>query len=273
MAASTNSRPPTKTTGGEISTGESTQTSGLPSAINPQTTLTPGKDSEIVYIGFKSALNYPFVVLHSVSSNQIFEYLPGTIKFPFSLSSKYDDVVVRRLVPFTADDIDYTITVAEVYFPSTSIDALRQFITTQDSKLYRNINPTQHNLASLIDSRIPLTGIDFSNGSNNGDSSSSSNWGSMDTSGANSKISDKGKIAGITVGAAAGFGLYMSLMVLLFKKYKKKSAIELPYSDSESHVGDDFVFYNRVGDDSSGSPPRSVQISDPVQASNSLGWS
>lgn len=142
--------------------------------------------------------------------------------------------------------------------------------------MYRNTDPTEHNLAALIDNRIPLTGIDLSGSSSSG-SSSSTDYGSMDSSGANSKISDKGKIAGITIGAAAGFGMYMSLMVLLFKKYKKKSGIELPYSDSESHVGsvDDFVFLNRVGDQSSGngSHSKSVQISDPVQASNSLGWS
>lgn len=278
VAESTGTKTPTKTTDDGITqaTGDATQTSGLPSAINPVTTSVPGKDYDIVYIGFKSALNYPFVVLHSVSSAQIFEYLPGTVKFPFSGSDKYDDVVVRRLVPFTADGIDYTITVAEVYFPTASVNALREFITTQDSKLYRNTNPTEHNLAALIDNRIPLTGIDLTGNSNSG-GSTSTNYGSMDSSGANSKISDKGKIAGITIGAAAGFGLYMSLMVLLFKKYKKKSGIELPYSDSESHVGsvEDFVFHNRVVDQSSGSGShsKSVQISDPVQASNSLGWS
>lgn len=278
VAETTNSKPPTKTTDGDSpkTTGDASQTSGLPSAINPVTTSVPGKDYDIVYIGFKSALNYPFVVQHSVSSAQIFEYLPGTIKFPFTSSDKYEDVAVKRLVPFTADGIDYTITVAELYFPKGSIDALRQFITTQDSKLYRNNDKTEHNLASLIDSRIPLTGIDLSRNSNS-NGGSSNDYGSMDGDGSNAKISNKGKIAGITVGAAAGFGLYMSLMVLLFKKYKKKNSIELPYSDSESHVGsvDDLVFYNRVNDQASGngSHSKSVQISDPVQASNSLGWS
>ncbi|KAL7665609.1 Msb2 [[Candida] zeylanoides] len=251
------------------------QTSGLPRAITPATTSTPDSSYQLVYIGFKSALNYPFVVEHSLSSAQIFQYLPGVLSFPFSDTAKYKDVSVKQLVPSTADGVAYTITVAEVYFPSDSVDVLSQFIQTAGSKLYRNSDSTENSLASLIDSRIPITGLSQSDSSSTGDSASNqSNNGSLDSK--NASIKNKGAIAGITIGAAAGCGLYLSLMVLLFKRFKKKG-IELPPSDSESNFGEEthsgiselFSRDNSSGEAGNG---RSVQISDPVNPSNSLGW-
>jgi hypothetical protein len=215
------------------------------------------------------------VVEHSLSSAQIFQYLPGVLSFPFSDTAKYKDVSVKQLVPSTADGVAYTITVAEVYFPSDSVDVLSQFIQTAGSKLYRNLDSTENSLASLIDSRIPITGLSQSDSSSTGDSASNQlNNGSLDSK--NASIKNKGAIAGITIGAAAGCGLYLSLMVLLFKRFKKKG-IELPPSDSESNFGEEthsgiselFSRDNSSGEAGNG---RSVQISDPVNPSNSLGW-
>ena len=86
----------------------------------------------------------------------------------------------------------------------------------------------------------------------------------------------------------------MSFMVLLFKRFKKGKAIELPPSDGESNIGlsdgtalersSGFsAIFNRIngggvlGDSSLGldttpNNPFNGRISEPVQASNSLGW-
>ena len=283
-----------------LATSAATQTSGLPKAITPATTSTPGNDYQVVYIGFKSALNYPFVVEHSVSSAQIFEYLPDVLRFPFNSDSSYKDITVKRLVPFTASGIMYTITVAEVYFPTDSIAALAQFIQTPDSLIFRNPEQTENSLAALIDSRIPLTGLEVSDskpGSSDSGSSASSNNGSLGSTDTTSEqnpttTTGNGRIAGIAIGASAGCALYMTLMLLLFKRFKRKQTIELPPSDSESNIGVENFGVDNSGDSGSGlseifnriqnmsdtasveipSNTRSVQISVPVNPSNSLGW-
>lgn len=244
----------------------------------------------MVYIGFKSSLNYPFVVQHSLLSAQIFEYLPQVLTFPFAGSSNYDETSVKRLIPFTAAGIDYTITVAEVYFPSDLALVLSLFIVDTGSSLYRNTDATQSNLAALIDPRVPLTGLNADDSSSLGGSAKAlNNNGSIDDQ-LTAPVTHKGRIAGVTIGAAAACGLYMSLMVLLFKRFKQKKAVELPSSDSESNVGlhslhsNIQLVFQRFSSSSHVSPdltsaeglpvshPRSVQISDPVNTSNSLGW-
>ena len=116
--------------------------------------------------------------------------------------------------------------------------ALGSFITTPGSAIYRNPDSVLQALASLIDSRIPLTGLVTDDqqvsGSSSDSNPSTNSYGSMDIV-SNTKVADKGRIAGITIGAAAGCGLYMTLMVLLFRKFRKSNkALELPITDSES---------------------------------------
>jgi hypothetical protein len=259
-----------------------TATSGLPRAITPATTSNPGPDYQVITVGFKAQLNYRFVVENALSSAQIFQYLPLLLTYPFDTSQEYKNVVVKRLVPYSADGIDYTITVAEVYFPADSVSSLAQFIQTPGSLLFRNPDNTQNTLANLIDSRIPLTGLDTSSSSGSSSNSGSGNYaaGSLDSVPNESKNISGGRIAGITVGSAAGCVIYMSLMFMLFQKFKKrKNGVELP--DSESSVAMDersessnfSAIFDRLN---SGEPSTdsgaNLQISTPVNASNSLGW-
>lgn len=159
----------------------------------------------------------------------------------------------------------------------------------------------------MIDSRIPLTGLVTDDqqvsGSSSDSNPSTNSYGSMDIV-SNTKVADKGRIAGITIGAAAGCGLYMTLMVLLFRKFRKSNkALELPITDSESNLGfsdEDSsmlesssgfsAIFSRInhggvltGDPNGGGDDmmmmnnnnnnlRPNNISEPVQASNSLGW-
>ena len=212
---------------------------GLPRAIAPELTSTPGENYDVITVGFKSALNYPFVVNNTITSAQIFEYLPGVLTYPFDDDKKFNDTVVKQLIPYQAANIDYTITVAEVYFPTNYIKKLGQYINNQNSALYKNPSGIENTLASLIDPRIPLTGLVDTSQLNSGSSSSgngqTNKYGSMDASYSGQKITNKGRIAGITVGAAAGCGLYMSLMILLFRRFRKNiKNIELPPTDTES---------------------------------------
>ncbi|KAI3405767.2 MSB2 [Candida oxycetoniae] len=281
-------------------------TSGLPRAITPEVTGSFVDGYSVITVGFKAALNYPFVVNHTITSAQIFSFLPDVLKFPFKDSKKFDNVAVIRLIPYQASNIDYTITVAEVYFPTDSISALSHYITTEGSLIYRNPDPTRNTLASLIDSRISLTGLAES--SEQTSSSSSHNGvtvnpnGSMDATYTDQESVNKGRVAGITIGAAAGCGIYMSLMVLLFRRFRKSNKnITLPVSDSESNFclsdegslvttesGSGFsAIFSRINHggimsvhDDHTDRETMVQlgrnggenISEPVQASNSLGW-
>ena len=78
-------------------------------------------------------------------------------------------------------------------------------------------------------------------------------------------MKEKGTVAGVATGAGLGMILYMSLMAFLFKKFKKRKALELPPSDSESNLGNQ----SPVQSNGSGGRP---QISQPVNTFNSLGW-
>ncbi|CAK9435454.1 uncharacterized protein LODBEIA_P01810 [Lodderomyces beijingensis] len=308
VMATTPSRDAENTSQSEIEEGSPTpdSTSGLPRAITPEATSAPKSGYTIITVGFKNALNYPFVVNNTVTSAQIFSFLPGVLTFPFTNTKGFGDVTVKQLIPYQAASINYTITVAEVYFPSNSIMTLSQLISSPDSMIYKNPDGIQNTLASLIDSRIPLIGLDESDqrsiGLSSGNNAPVNPNGSMDMAYTDQTSSTKERVAGITVGAAAGCGLYMGLMVLLFAKFRRNNKnVELPLSDSESNFGmssDDFfttddsasgfsAIFTRInngcilnGEDQRPHPEYSPQlrgpgannISEPVQASNSLGW-
>ncbi|KAM9919339.1 hypothetical protein OXX59_008016 [Metschnikowia pulcherrima] len=241
-----------------------TQTSGLPRAITPATTTAPGADYGVVTIGFKQELNYPFVVQHDMSSAQIFQYLPSVLTYSFTSDSMFANVSVKSLVPYTAQGINYVITVAEVYFPYEAISSLQSLVLSADSKLYNNPDSTSNKLALMIDPRIPLTGLETESSTT---SSASLGNGSMDSGNSSSK-SKSGTVGGVVAGASIGTFAYMALMALLFKRYKKKKSVELPPSDSESNLASSEQ--RPVSFGSGGTRP---PISNPVNAQNSLGWS
>ncbi|KAM9897670.1 hypothetical protein OXX69_010177, partial [Metschnikowia pulcherrima] len=171
---------------------------------------------------------------------------------------------VKSLVPYTAQGINYVITVAEVYFPYEAISSLQSLVLSADSKLYNNPDSTSNKLALMIDPRIPLTGLETESSTT---SSASLGNGSMDSGNSSSK-SKSGTVGGVVAGASIGTFAYMALMALLFKRYKKKKSVELPPSDSESNLASSEQ--RPVSFGSGGTRP---PISNPVNAQNSLGWS
>lgn len=236
-------------------TGAPSRTTGLPKAIMPASTASPGNEYQVITVGFKEALNYPFVVNHGISSAQIFDYLPSVLVFPFRDDDVYHSVSVKRLVPYSAPGIDYLITVAEVYFPKDAAVALLQLVERTDSKLYHNPDGTENELSQLIDNRVPVIGLSLATSSGESDTQENGSLGSEDSGGMKS-----GTVAGMITGASLGAIAYMSLMILLFKRIQKKRKLALLSSDSESDMS---------GSVRLGRPA----ISSPVNALNSLGWS
>lgn len=169
--------------------------------------------------------------------------------------------MVNRIVPFGSLDVNYIISVAEVYFPADVVDTLLLLLGDTSSKLYQNKDATTNMLAQLIDIRIPLTGLNTAARPTAAPQSDNGSVGSSD-----SKTLNSGVVAGIAVGASIGSLAYMSLMVLLFRRYKKKN-IELMSTDSESRVDSDHSNRSPVS-----SQTGKFQISVPVNALNSLGW-
>lgn len=242
------------------------QTLGLPKAITPASTANPASNYKLVTVGFREPLNYPFVVSHSILSAQIFDYLPQVLKFPFNGNAEFEDIAVNRIVPFGSLDVNYIISVAEVYFPEDVIDLLQQLLADNNSKLYQNKDPTTAMLALLIDVRVPLTGLNTAALPTTPAPVDNGSVGSSD-----SKSSNSGVVAGIAVGASMGSLAYMSLMVLMFRKYKKRN-IELQ-SDLESQVESGYGSSNGSATSPVSLSTAKFQISVPVAAQNSLGWS
>lgn len=279
-------------------------TSGLPRAIAPATAQEVPSDYTLITVGLKQSLNYPFVVKNSISSAQIFEYLPSVLVGPFGFANS--NVTVVQLVPFTSSTVDYIITVAEVYFPSEDISYLQNLILNGSSTLYSNYDETVREFATLIDSSIPLTGLlnqldesaNGSSGSSSGGSQVLANSGSMEYSA--SQVVDKTgksqklKIAGITIGSILGACVYIALMVVGVRLFIVRRRIQLTIAQnsilptsSNASVDSFQVAYgagvrlpssSSFGGSNDGAQMSQVdnyvpRISKPVAAQNSLGWS
>ena len=270
-----------------LGTPSAATVTNLPNAIAPANIAKPAKGYEAISIGFKKSLGYKFIVMNSLASNQIYKYLPNVLSYPFDDEGhdKFNDVNVAKIVPYSYANSNYMIAVAEVYFPSKYVGDLEKYLRNSSSELYGNPDPTSLELSSLIDANFPLTGV-FSKGSkvntNNQESSNggsaSNSYGSMDSNGGEHKSLSAGKISGVAVGASVGTLAYLGLMAYLFRRYRKNKSVRLA-SDSESNLADHPS--QEFGNNSSGSNHddrnqpvgRNVQISNPVNASNSLGWS
>lgn len=195
----------------------------------------------VITLGFKSGLNYPFVVAHSLASAQVFQYLPGTLAYPF----KGDQTIsVKQLVPFQSPSLKYIVTIAEVYFPKDWISALNQSIQTGESTFYFNPDPTENSLAQLIDVNIPLVGLDSAGSDYSGYSSGSSSaqsvsgglvptkLGSMDSESSTSSLANnKLGVVGTTSGISAA--VYISVLLVGFRMYKQRKG-SLPFSTEQT---------------------------------------
>jgi hypothetical protein len=241
IIAETNTAPTNTAT-----TLETTTTTPLPKAIMPTAIVSELPDYELVSIGFKQALNYAFIVEHALASAQIFEYLPKVLLNAFpDLDS--NSVIVKKLVPYTSHEVDYIITVAEIYFLKSDFSKLQSLVLDPSSSIYNNTDVTAASLSELIDPKIPVDGLietlDQANmQSSSGDSGSDSNipdtaqsrilqsLGSIDSHALSSSataraktMKDKRVIIGIVVGSIVGFGLYVYGVIYLLRRRIRRS--------------------------------------------------
>jgi hypothetical protein len=241
IIAETNTAPTNTAT-----TLETTTTTPLPKAIMPTAIVSELPDYELVSIGFKQALNYAFIVEHALASAQIFEYLPKVLLNAFpDLDS--NSVIVKKLVPYTSHEVEYIITVAEIYFLKSEFSKLQSLVLDPSSCIYNNTDVTAASLAELIDPKIPVDGLiktlDQANmQSSSGDSGTDSNspdtaqsrilqsLGSIDSHALSSSataraktMKDKRVIIGIVVGSIVGFILYVYGVIYLLRRRIRRS--------------------------------------------------
>ncbi|KAH3688962.1 hypothetical protein WICPIJ_000053, partial [Wickerhamomyces pijperi] len=290
----------------DATTTTSVRTTDLPKVLAPADQVSASdlsKNYTLITVGFKKAFNYPFVVKNALSSAQIFEYLPGVLNGPYDFVNP--STTIYQLVPFSSTDVDYIITVAEVYFPSSEVESLQQNILNLTSPLYTNSDQTLNELAKLIDPSVPITGLltklqsSTSSSSSSGDGSSSDSDDSDGSSSSGSKVSigsldsgsmdysatvstnvtpETGKRAiAITIGSVAGgISLIAACVVGLYFGFLRKKKIELIESAHNSMYSEGSLEsgYYSINGESLHEKVESDKhfISRPVESKNSLGW-
>jgi len=280
----------------------------LPKVIaSPNSTEAP-EGSTLIQLGFQKPLNWPFVAAHSLSVDQIFQYLPtGLFE---GLKLKKEQVVIQSLKPLnTTTQLLYWTTLALVYIPENMVDTLALDLCTAVSGIYTNEDASVNQLMNYINPSIPLRpGAELGAGDATGTGTGSlptsnpgGNNGGLDNNSQKSTPAVKGTTVGIAmscVGAAAAYGAAMFFIARRYKRKKqthRRSSSIMSNSEMRQSSGPtlltganlmsggrtspgDYSYgtnNNRHSDGSRGSAPNSArtqQISGPMMAENSLGW-
>ncbi|KAK3318282.1 hypothetical protein B0H66DRAFT_231164 [Apodospora peruviana] len=205
----------------------------LPKAITPDSGLEPPPDdTTLIQIGFKGALNYPFVVENNKAAAQIFRLLPEALGYAGRFGS--DKCRMMKLIPLdTSISLGYITTIAILSYPSQMVDNLSMDIKIPSSSLYNNPDQLVYNLTMQIN-----PGIDIVLGSYPGDgaepgygggvpgespaeSPNSDPYGGGDSSNTQSSA-QKGATAGIVSGAVVVAAAYGAAMFVIARRYKSK---------------------------------------------------
>ena len=265
-----------------VSTSSYTVPSGLPQAISGDSSDTSSttvddndentaleSDYTLITIGFLKALNYEFLVKSPQSAAQIFSFLPKTLYTPLGVED--NNITVSQLLPYFEEGKDYTVTIAQVYFPISQIKNLQTAINDTSSALYTENESTEQTLAYLIDRSIPITGLSLSASISSDSSSSSSSdtssaalssssssssssstdgddsgeYGTLEYTGKTTSTSDgssgsrlsKKKIIAIVVVVVVCSVIYLIAMGYMIRRYIKhirnRPVIQLPIEDTE----------------------------------------
>ncbi|PKY05621.1 hypothetical protein P168DRAFT_280530 [Aspergillus campestris IBT 28561] len=262
-------------------TSESTsQPTALPGSITPPTFGNIPENSTLIQLGFTRELSYDFVATHTMSSSQIFRYIPLGLQHALRLAA--DQVAMFAIQPYGNESRDgYLTTLAMAYVPWDQIDTLRKYLHNPISPLYEQPSESEKRLFSLIDPSIPLlvSGEPAAGGSS-GDQSGSSHGGSDGSdgddsqtdsgdAGASSSSSTKASSVGIGCGVVAGAAAYGAGMFWLARRYRKKRQLHQRSSSTVDQQSEARGAAGRLSPNSQGSRG---PISAPVMAENSLGW-
>ena len=264
-------------------TSESTsQPTALPGSITPPTFGNIPENSTLIQLGFTRELSYDFVATHTMSSSQIFRYIPLGLQHALRLAA--DQVAMFAIQPYGNESRDgYLTTLAMAYVPWDQIDTLRKYLHNPISPLYEQPSESEKRLFSLIDPSIPLLvsgepaagggGSSGQSGSSNGGSNGSSDEDDSQTdsgdAGASSSSSTKASSVGIGCGVVAGAAAYGAGMFWLARRYRKKRQL---HQRSSSTVDQQSEGRDAAGRLSPNSQSSRGMISAPVMAENSLGW-
>ncbi|KFY48990.1 hypothetical protein V495_00849 [Pseudogymnoascus sp. VKM F-4514 (FW-929)] len=214
--------------------------SGIPSTL-PQVVAplngvpTPKVGYTLIQVGFTYALNYQFVVANSMSSAQIFTYLPKGIAY--GLEIKESDVIMHSLQPYdTSRTLNYITTLALAYIPTQVVSNLGIMIHVPVSRLYKNPSEPVDVIMSSINPSIPITvgsgldgsgpaapvGGDGSSPTPGGGKDGSKGNGIFDSNADNQTPGAKGMTAGIATGAVVAAAAYGAAMFFIARRYKKR---------------------------------------------------
>lgn len=237
-----------------VQTTPTATTTVLPNFIAPSGgTPSAPSNSTLVQIGFSYALNYPFIVEHSLAVAQIFQYLPEGISYGLNVSS--DQTPMEAIEPYKTDDGSFIVSLALMYVPTDLVDTLLLGLHTPSSDFYNNPDGSVKALMDLIDPTIPLVASDSDNSGSGsagssvpGASSGSGGYGSSGDSDSSSSSSSAGSISagsldsnsnsrdistsskqtvGIAVGAVIGaiaYGVFVFVFARWFRKKKIAAA-------------------------------------------------
>ena len=305
--------PPTSILHGPSSTPSATSggtfgPSSLPSNV-PQILYQNGgpgtqpPNTALINIAFRYELNYLFVYNHTVSQEQIFHYIPRGICWGLEINAQ--QITMQSLRAWdTYEDVGYVTTLALAWIPEGLVDSLGLLVSTSVSRFYHNPDNSTNFLLSMINSAIPITGSNDTDGVSPPFGNIPSDTGTAKNNGApiggdiGNSEHVRASSVGIGVGVACGAAAYGAAMFFVARRYKKRrqSHVRSPSMFSSpvmSHAGPDAgagaalmsgamgersasPYYDndgRAGSRGSGRSGSSRhQISAPVMAENSLGW-
>jgi hypothetical protein len=292
---------PTLDPGVSATSGPTGVPASLPKVITPPDgTVSQPEDTSLIQVGFLYPLNYKFVVSNSLSSAQIFQYLP--IGIAYGLGLRQDQVTMKALLPLdTSAKMDFITTLAQAWIPTSMVSTLGLDLHIPTSALYNNPDASVNTLVNYINPAIPLTpGEGLGGGASGTESggaatstSASGNSAVFNTDAQNQSAAARGTTAGVAMGIVGGAAAYGAAMFLLARRYKRRrtshrrsssvmNPSEMRQSGSPALMGGAFMSGGRMtpGNDrnsrgsgrSAGNSARTQQISAPMMAENSLGW-
>jgi hypothetical protein len=255
----------------------------------------------MIQVGFIYALNYAFVVSNPNSSAQIFMFLPKGIAN--GLSIKEDQVTMHSLNPYdTQNTLGFITTLATAYIPTTMVSTLQAAIHQPISPLYQDPDISVKTLMSYINPAIPLipggsivdgTGTATGTGATTTASAGAGGSGVFSTDTQNGAPGSKGTTLAIAVGAVAAAAAYGAAMFFVARRYKKRRSLhrrtssvmsqsQMRFTGSPALMGGALMSggrgtpgngrESRGSGRSAGNSARTVEISAPMMAENSLGW-
>ncbi|KAI9774550.1 MAG: hypothetical protein M1840_002799 [Geoglossum simile] len=284
---------------------------GLPKAIAPDGGMpAEPQNTTMIQIGFTYQLPYPFVVAHSITAAQIFSFVPQGISY--GLGIPVDQVVMRTIEPYdTTKDLGYVTTLALCFVPSDMVSQLELDLHTPTSNIYRNSQSSVAALMNLINPSFPILagqglGSSASGSPGEGNPEASSTAGAGSVFGGQNSNSGPVSTTAVTASLSAVLGglAYVAVIFIVARRYKQRrqrhqrsSSLSTVLGEREGLGSGPLMGGGLVSGDrdtpggratpgngresrgsrgsgrSGGNSARTQNISAPMMAENSLGWS